>query len=111
MDTLYFASENSDQTEGRGSSIVTGIYTDPDEAVAKVQGRGGMGQGAGEVHEIRLVDGRWEGRLLSATNRLYGYRIRPDGRWDYGYVDGRDLPMDDPEYRKFLELKAKFDRG
>lgn len=103
---LYVTSVNADRTEGRGPMLPDGVYVDLERAVASVQGKGVMGVGDGEVSEIELVDGVFTGYLLEEM--VYGYRKRPDGRWDYGYVDFRDL-HNDPEYPEYLRLKGKFE--
>lgn len=105
MTTLYVATENSDLTEGRGHTIVTGLYIDPEEAVKAVHKRGTMGVGDGDVYTIELTDGKWKGRNLF-QNKYYGYRQR-NGVWGYGYASDKD---DDPEYIEYLRLKQKYGR-
>ena len=87
---LYIATENSDLTEGRGHTVVTGIYTDPDVAVKAVRGRNVMGVGDGDVYEVELVNGSWNGELYE--NKYYGYTSEGD----------------DPEFDEYLRLKRKF---
>lgn len=98
---LYIAAENSDLTEGRGHTIITGIFTDPDAAVEAVKGRNVMGVGDGDVFEAELVDGAWEGKLFQ--NKFYGYR-QVNGHWGYGYTSDHN----DPEYGEYLRLQKKF---
>lgn len=98
---LYIATENSDLTEGRGHTVVTGIYTDPDVAVKAVRGRNVMGVGDGDVYEVELVNGSWNGELYE--NKYYGYR-QINGHWGYGYTSEGD----DPEFDEYLRLKRKF---
>lgn len=109
---VYEAQENSDQTEGRGPMRTIAIFTTLEQAVKAVKGRGVMGVGDGEVLETdvyeRAEDIAENGRLYASRRRVYGYRKRPDGKSDYGYLDFRDLTAD-PEYAKYLELKKKFE--
>lgn len=101
--TLYIATENSDRTEGKGFTIVTGIFEDPDKAVKSVIGRGAMGIGDGSVYTVDLVDGAYTGNLFKHESMLYGYRQR-NGVWGYGYTN----ESDDPEYIEYLRLSKKF---
>lgn len=112
---IYIAKENSDLTEGRGPMRVVGYYTNENAAVAAVKGRGVMGVGDGEVVSVEVLDTY----LVDADHphrdhtqfyeiRVYGYRKNWNGKWDYGYVDLRDAPKNDPEYATYIRLQAKF---
>lgn len=109
---VYEAQENTDLTEGRGPMRTFAIFTNLEEAVKAVKGRGVMGYGDGEVVETDVYESTEEiaenNRLYSARRRVYGYRQRPDGKWDYGYSDFRDLHSD-PEYSEYMRLKKKFE--
>lgn len=109
---VYEAQENSDLTEGRGRMVTFAIFTNLEEAVKAVKGHGVQGVGDGEVVETdvyeRAEDMAENGRLYASRRRVYGYRKRPDGKWDYGYADFRDL-HNDPEYSEYMRLKQKFE--
>lgn len=87
---LYVARENSDMTEGRGPMRITGIFTREEDAFAKIKGRGVMGVGDGEICRVELKDGKYEVEGYKGMELYWGYRQRPDGRWNNGYVDLRD---------------------
>lgn len=109
---VYEAQENSDSTEGRGPMRTIAIFTNLEEAVKAVKGRGVMGVGDGEVLETDVYENAEDmaenGRLYASRKRVYGYRTRPDGKRDYGYLDFRDLNSD-PEYVEYMRLKKKFE--
>lgn len=109
---VYEAQQNSDLTEGRGSMTTIAIFTNLEEAVKAVKGRGVMGVGDGEVLETKVYESAQDiddnGRLYASRIRVYGYRQRPDGKWDTGYLDFRDL-NGDPEYVEYMRLKKKFE--
>lgn len=101
---IYIARENSDLTEGRGPMRTLGYYTEPEPAIARVQGRGVMGVGHGEVSTVKLDIGRVEERLF------WGNHANPAGKWVYGYADNRDDPiLSDPEYPEYVRLRKKFE--
>lgn len=105
MSDLYIATENSDLTEGRGHTTVTGLYTDPKLAVDAVRGRSVMGVGDGDVYLIELDEtGSYKGSLFKRENLFYGYRKGPNGRWGHGYTD-HEL---DPEWETYVRLQKKF---
>ncbi len=107
---IYEATQNSDQTEGRGREIPIGYFDKLEDAVEHVKGKGVMGVGDGEVNEIEVhatVSSLNEFGPVTKT-KIYGYRKDPTGKWGYGYVDNRDAPTDDPEFKEYLRLKAKF---
>ncbi len=101
---LYLSAENSDLTEGRGHTVITGVYLDPEAAVEAVKGRNVMGVGDGDVYEVNVEGGVWKGNLYE--NKIYGYRQR-NGHWGYGYLNE---PDDDPEYIEYLRLQKKYGR-
>lgn len=118
---FFIATRNSDLTEGRGQTVIIGFFMEEEDAVAAVKGQGTMGVGDGRVYLFSFVE-----RVLAHPddhtaiasglslfdNRylVYGYhRSLLTGDFRTGYVDGRDLPQNDPEFTEFLRLKAKFD--
>lgn len=115
---IYVVKQNTDLTEGRGSMRPIGYFDDLEDAVAFAQGKGVMGVGPGEVHQLRvLAKGEWVPGALDPTKKkpfeeilVYGYRKNRKGIWSYGYVDLRDCPdpKEDPEYQLYLRLKTKF---
>lgn len=110
--TVYECQRNSDQTEGRGGMVTFHITADLDEAVAKVQGEGVMGYGTGDVVEVVYASGPHEfvnGSPILKSGRIYGSRSRK-GRWDYGFLDLRDV-VEDPEWPEYVRLYRKFNDG
>ena len=121
--TLYLATQNSDLTEGRGHQVGIGLFSNEEAAVEACKGRGVMGVGDGEVFELlgpeKVFDSVEEWMAADkprpgidpqygSAKRVYGYRKDWKGRWGYGWVDNRDAPTNDPEYKQFLRLAAKF---
>lgn len=102
--TLYVATKNSDQTEGRGHTVIIGLFTEPDDAVQAVKGHGTMGASDAFVYTVDLVDGSYTGPMFK--NLYYGYR-QLNGVWGYGYTSEKS----DPEYLEFLRLQEKFGTG
>lgn len=112
---IYEATQNSDQTEGRGHQVPIGYFDRLEDAVDRVKGKGVMGVGDGEVYELTIhysvPDLNAHGR--ETKKMIYGYRKDLKGKWGYGYVDNRDAPPykleDDPDYKVYLILKNKFE--
>lgn len=115
MFTVYLAKENADLTEGRGPMKTVGIFTDVEEAVKAIKGRGVMGVGDGEVYSVTVYDSVEDWRIDPSSRRyeehlVYGFVYDAESkRRRYGYVDGRDLPRNDPEYKEYVRLKQKFE--
>lgn len=118
--TLYYAARNSDSTEGKGADVIIGIYKTEAEAEHAAKGKGVMGVGNGaiyvqqelpfeqygqRVHLGQLEKSITFGRLFK---QIYGYRKNWLGKWDYGWLDLRDAPTNDPEYDEFIRLQKKF---
>lgn len=123
MTDLYLATHNSDRTEGKGHAVGFAIFDNEAAAVRAVRGMGVMGVGDGDVY--RLLDptqvfstyDEWveAGKpspginpSYANTERVYGYRKDWRGRWGYGWVDNRDAPVNDPEYKEYKRLQEKF---
>ena len=114
---VYIATYNSDQTEGKGYPIVKAVFRDETDAVASIMEEGVMGVGTGDVYKALvnegpiLVRGSYsdpETRLLHPRNHVWGYRKNWNGKWGYGWIDLRDAPVNDPDYKEYLRLKEKF---
>lgn len=113
MLTVYVATENSDLTEGKGMMVPIGYFLNVDDAVAAVQGRGVMGTGHGEVFAATIFDSfdEWaasEKPRPYPRKKIWGYRKDWKGAWNYGWVDNRDAPINDPDYETYIKLKRKF---
>ena len=113
--TIYEATRNSDLTEGRGRDITIGLFTDLEEAVKCVQGQGVMGQGAGEVYEVKVDDelldyGESVVRKEIEKKKVWGYRKSVVGKWGYGYIDNRDEEeiRNSDDFKQFIALADKF---
>jgi hypothetical protein len=113
--TLYVIKGNSDQTEGRGRQLDREIYTDLDIAAKVVTSGeaksrwGVMGVGEVELHVRSIIEE--DGLVSIQDNMLYGYRRDWRGNFNYGWVDNRDAPVNDPDYAEYLRLKEKFERN
>lgn len=104
----YFeAQRNSDQTEGKGHSVVIAAYDNEPDAVQRVKGEGVMGVGDGDVVAV-IVTYHSDHRVVVKREKTYGYRKDWQGHWNYGYLDNRDAPINDPDYHEYLRLKRKF---
>lgn len=118
--TLYYAAQNSDMTEGRGHDVIIGIYNTEAEAEHAVKGKAPMGVGNGSIYIQRELPFTEYGKrvhlgILEKTitfgalfERVYGYRKNWLNKWDYGWLDLRDAPTNDPEYDEFKRLQQKF---
>jgi hypothetical protein len=116
MKIIYEVTQNSDLTEGRGHQLTVGLFSDLVLAVKMAQGRGVMGHGTGDVHEVQIYDTETEFKELAKDfssighyrKLIYGYRKDWMGRWNYGFVDNRDAPaIKDPDYEKYIELQKR----
>lgn len=110
MFKVFECQRNSDQTEGKGRMVTFHVTDNLDEAVEKVQGEGVMGYGPGNVKETLVATNMDEVRELGGLTKgetIYGYRSRPDGKWDHGFKDLRDLHKD-PEWEEYQRLVKKF---
>ena len=105
---------NQDQTEGKGPMVIKRRCQTEEAAVTWAhsdEGRdecGVMGHGFGEVVFIGLqrLDG---GSVNVERTKVWGYRQDWKREWNYGYIDNRDAPTNDPDYKDYLRLKAKFE--
>lgn len=115
--TYYEVLGNVDQTEGKGGYIVKRVFAEEQAAVDWAGSREGrhacgvMGHGYGKVTRIDITNTGSPDRALSIKRTdVWGYR---NPTWksttDYGYLDMRDAPTSDPEYRDYMRLKAKFE--
>lgn len=109
----YLVKQISDRTEGKGQMKIIATYSSESAAKAKLNTIGGvMGSDSGkEIWKIiycRVPDSK---RLAVAERLVWGYRKLPDGSWDYGWVDLRDIPENDPEYQEYLRLTKKFQKS
>lgn len=118
---VYAATHNSDQTEGRGHTVVRAYFTNYDEAVKAVKGQGVMGYGDGEVYYVELLPQvydtfeEYKANLPKKANKemgfnkdtlVYGYHQNWQGKWVHGPVE--DAPVNDPDFKEYMRLKAKF---
>lgn len=106
---------NKDQTEGRGGYIVKRTYQTEGKAIWWAQTREGQGQcgvmghGYGQVDRIDIIDeGADNGQLVVKRTTIWGHRKNWTDKWDHGYVDLRDAPVNDPDYAEYVRLKGKF---
>ena len=117
----YAATHNSDQTEGRGHTVVRAYFANYDEAVKAVKGIGPMGCSDGEVYFVEILPQvfdtfedfrnadrrRYNDEMkLSRENLVYGYHQNWQGKWVHGPVE--DAPVNDPDFKEYMRLKAKF---
>lgn len=63
-------------------------------------------EGVDEYREYRELV-----RQYVADELVWGYRKNWEDKYDHGYVDNRDAPVDDPEWPEYLRLKARFSTG
>lgn len=107
---IYEATQNSDQTEGRGHEATIAYFDNLDEAVKAVKGKGVMGVGDGDVNSLCIYTSVEElnAHGIVSKIKIYGYRKDRLGKWGCGYIDNRDAPLDDPEYVEYLRLRKKF---
>lgn len=108
IERWYVASENSDQTEGRGPMKDTSAWETEQEAYAACIGRGVMGVGNGEVIEVSLLKKTDEPGLEIVRRKVYGYGKDWTGKWSYHWLDQRDAPTEDAEFKEYMRLKEKF---
>ena len=105
---LFLATRNSDLTEGRGHTLVFGIFTEAAPAVEAVKGQGVMGVQDGSVYTVE-VDTTYDRGMFARENLVYGYRQDRAGNWGYGYaLDSEYEPEPDPEYLEYLRLHEKW---
>ncbi len=104
--TIYEVHRNTDLTEGKGRMVAVSWWSTPEAAAKDAVGRGVMGVGDGEVVEVRyeLTENR---RYIRHEKKIYGYRKHPNGKWDHGFLDFRDL-YEDPEWEEYQRLSEKF---
>lgn len=99
---IYIAQRNSDRTEGRGPMVDIGWYSTEEGAYEAVKGLGVMGVGDGEITRV-ILDNPPSG----LREKIYGYHLSRVG-WRSGWVDERDLHIDDKEFAQYLRLKEKY---
>ena len=111
---VYAATHNSDQTEGRGHTVVKAYFTELDDAILAVKNEGVMGFRDGDVYYVEVspqVYSSYEeyqqekNRPIDNASRL----IRDNLVYD-GYEQKRipNPPVLDPEYEDYVRLRAKF---
>jgi hypothetical protein len=110
---MYVIKGNTDQTEGRGATVDRKYYYDLEEAariITSGQGKkwwGVMGVGDVDLY-VRVFKADGHGGYDVSEQKLYGYRKDWQGKWNYGWLDNRDAPVNDPDYAEWLRLNKKF---
>ena len=105
---------NVDQTEWRGGMAPKKPFGKLEDAVKWADSPEGhsacgvMGYGPGNVEMHTFFD-RGDGTLDQDVVRIWGHRRGLTGKWNYGYVDNRDAPVNDPDFQEYLRLKQKFE--
>lgn len=106
---------NSDQTEGKGAMVARRRYVEEDDAVRWADSKEGhrecgvMGHGPGTVQRVVYYRPP-NGQILRSVSKVWGYRKAPwKQAWDYGYLDFRDEPSQDPDYQTYMRLKNRFE--
>lgn len=89
----------------------TSAWETEQEAYAACIGRGVMGVGNGEVIEVSLLKKTDERGLEIVRRKVYGYGIDWDGKWRYHWLDHRDAPTEDEEFKEYKRLKEKFENS
>jgi hypothetical protein len=56
MKTIYEATKNSDQTEGRGQTVRIAAFSKVNDARRAAKGQGVMGYGDGDVQSLEVYD-------------------------------------------------------
>lgn len=105
---FYIASQNADSTEGRGANVPIGFFTNVEDAVKAVKGRGVMGVGDGDVY-YAVLDAPYV-NMFTRSRLVYNGGLRVGGEVTGGYTKMfSEATGIDPEYFKYLELKKKFE--
>lgn len=110
---IYVVKTNRDLTEGRGPMDDRGFYL-TEEAAYEGLLQAPKAMGVAECSEIErrtFISNPDAPGLFLVKEKIYGYRNRPNGTWGYGWVDHRDEPTEDPEYKEYLRLQDKFGGG
>lgn len=111
--TLYVIQGNTDQTEGRGQQVDREIYTSLEVASKRVVSAeakrkwGVMGVTELDLFVRNLIE-HDDHSVEVVQEKLYGYRKDWQGKWNYGWMDNRDAPVNDPDYAEWLRLNKKF---
>lgn len=113
----YFVAQHcSDQTEGRGGNIDVGVFENHLDAYKRIRGEGVQGIGDGDV--IQRTFSRCEEcvEILITNEKVYSgvhgasWWTRPNNFATDGWRKDLSPLMTDPDYPKYLELKARFEK-
>jgi hypothetical protein len=106
MMNVWKLTDNLDKTEGRGPTVVKGIFSTEEaahDANRDVEGTmGNPPQYAGDIWRVEL------NTMPMVEEKVFGYRKDWVGRWGHGWLDLRDQPDKDPEWDEYQRLRRKF---
>lgn len=112
---VYAAYDEIDKVEGRGGSVLIGLFTEPETPVSIVQNskyyRDMGGRPTVDIYEIMVSE------KFDNTNQFDGARrtliwssrknLQTKG-YEHGWYDYRELK--DPDFVEYLRLKEKFEK-